>query len=194
MNFIIQLLLWFGIQCEVRRGTKRIVLIFHKYGFTLKFGIFQPIEFLRLLLKVKKRGGIRCLCTEITRGSDITGCLTPGNIEGFMENWREYRFSKKHPSPFLFPIYFSLFGIVNVLPIKNHLPSDVNKEKLRILFGACAKGGEKDGHHFTNPENFCFHEGYLCMTDYGSPITQKIIRRYWDNLQILTEEFVRNHQ
>ncbi len=191
MNFIVKILVWLGIQCEVKRGTKRIVLIFPKYGFALKFAIFQPVALLHLLWRMR-RNRISWIYTLISRGSAVN-MLIPGNIEGFLENWREYRFFKRHPSPFLFPVYFSLFGFVNVLPIKNQLPSDIDYEKLCILFNAYTTVNE-DGHHFKNPENFCFRGGHLCMTDYGSSLTQKVIRQHWNTLQTLTEELVRNHQ
>lgn len=193
MNFLVQLLLWFGIQSEVKRGTKRNVLIFPKYGFALKFAIFQPVALLRLLFNIRKNGGIQYKYLIITKGSAMLGVCTPGNIEGFLENWREYRFFKKNPGPFLFPVLFSLFGIVNVLPIKDELPSDIDREKFRVLFKAYSIG-DWDGHHFKNPENFCFREGYLCMTDYGSLLTQEVILQHWNLLQTLTEQLVRNHK
>lgn len=124
MNFIVQLLTWLGVQCELKRGTKRIVLVFSELGFALKFPIFQPYYFFKFLWIHRKNLKMFKLLMWTTSGRTM---LVPGNLIGFRENLREYRFFQNNQTqPFLFPVHFSLFGICNVMPIKGDLPSTVN--------------------------------------------------------------------
>jgi hypothetical protein len=190
MNIILvllsRLLTFFDIDFEIREGTKRLTFVFHQYGFALKFAKFQLGAFCKLLWMIMRNKKLSYL---MTKGS-ARNMLFPGNIEGIIENLREYVFYIRHKDqPFLFPVFFSFFGLVNIMPIKHDVPGYITRLGLDCIFEENTKKNE-DRHHFKNPDNFCFYRGYLCMVDYGSIQTQEIILIYDRNLRNLTIDTV----
>jgi hypothetical protein len=185
MNFIVRLLVWFGIACEIKRGTKRVTLVFPEHDFALKFAIFQPIYFLKWFLFYMYKRDLSTFKMMMFRVSGRSAKF-PGNMVGIIENWREYQFFKSNrQQPFLLPTHFSLLGFCNVMPLKVDVPPNINL--FRVFETETPVNWDR--HHFSNPDNFCFYCDHLCMSDYGSSLTQEIIQKY-NFLPHLTGEYV----
>lgn len=101
-------------------------------------------------------------------------------VKGVLNNWREWRYFKKHPElcVLLQPTYFSLLGFLNVQKFGKP-PSEDDGEAIYYAFYAIA--GQDliyDGHHWVNAENFHLATDGPKLLDYGSTRTQAILDKF----------------
>jgi hypothetical protein len=120
---------------------------------------------------------------------DMYGYLTgPKQLlfKGMYENRSEYVFYSQYKSNFLLPTYFSFFGLFNIQKIGKKFEFKNEKEKYlsfwRQMLNVTSREATKDGHHFSNPKNFCEENGKLKIMDYGSPYTQEVLEKYGEKI------------
>lgn len=162
---------------EIKKGTKRIVVIIPIVRIVIKFPVVHLREAIKgityygrdkehlkwyLFSPVKQPGGFKHLL-----------------FRGLVDNLGERRFYRKIKHPFLQPTFFSFFGLFNIQKIGRMLPESTDPKwfwgKMLELTQSAAKD---DDHHFYNAENFCLEKGKLKTLDYGRPKTQEIILKY----------------
>ncbi len=171
---LFKLLVWLGILPKpvIKHGSTRIVWIFPK--FAVKFPKTDLWKVIRILWKHKNNSWwVKTILFSKTKQFPCSihqMCLC-----GFISNWGEFMFFlRNRKSTFIFPTYFSLFGIFNITPIGR----ESNKAPLQKL-RECIPGGfgRHDVHHFAYAENFCKYHNRFCIWDYGSPETREAITR-----------------
>ncbi len=106
-------------------------------------------------------------------------------IAGIVANWSEYRFYRKTKNPFLWPTYFSFFGIFNIQKIGKK--SDYSSNKIwDILYTIAGNDLVADNHCFANRNNFCVDENNkLRLIDYASKGAQKVILQYGEQFSTI---------
>ena len=168
-----------------KKGTYRAVLIFPQHGFALKFPLFRFKFFFTSLWHY--RNSWEMLRRYLTDEDCVFHSAQDHVLHGLLDNWREYLFFRKNSSnPFLHPTHFSFLGLCNVSSLGVELPKDMNLWSILCDLTDCRV--QKDGHHFSENENFCLYEGHIQMRDYGSKRTQEIIMRHWKEFNSLKSE------
>ncbi len=125
----------------------------------------------------------------LTRDSEVVLTAQFFLFGALLNNWREYLFYLQNSEePFLFPCYFSFFGLFNVTPLGDEIADEI--DLWAVIYDLTAGEAIKDGHHFTENKNFCFYEGHIRMRDYGSKRTQEIITKYWAEFNSLPRELI----
>ncbi len=171
---LFKLLVWLGVLPfpEFRHGTGRMVWVFP--WFAVKFPRVELKKFCWLLWKHRNK---QTLFKTILTSSNPSFPYSFYYLvsKGYLDNWREFiYFLKNRKSRFLFPTYFSFFGMFNITPI-----GEENKKVLLWKFKGYVTNLDKhDLHHFAYPENFSKYKGRICMWDYGTHETQKIISEH----------------
>lgn len=176
---------------QVHKGTSRIVLIF---SFIPSLAVKVPRVRLKTGIETLIRNWKETFHKKTWKYQvywSPAWCL----FKGLLDNWKEFRFYRKTRSSFLQVTYFSLFGIVNFQKRGHELKYD------KIILILCldnATNGEavKDGHHFSETDNFCIDDGRIKILDYGSPRTQEIILKHGNKiteaLALNFSEIIRN--
>jgi len=169
---------------HISKGSTRLVVIFPTLRFVVKFPLPKPVSFTKNLfraLKFKLKGDSKLLEFMFAMDQDgtyITNVRTT-LINGIYHNWKEYKIWSKTKSSFLEPTYFSLFGLINIQkygePLKVHH---------HTLWHQMLKYSDEtvwvNGHHFSNPNNFSFHNGIIRMVDYGDFGIERVVTEYGD--------------
>ena len=102
-------------------------------------------------------------------------------FKGFVDNWREWRFSQDFNHPVLARTYFFL-GVVNVQAYAAPLPFQVEESAegvlgfVRRFLPIIGNRISRDGHHFENHKNFGVIDGHFVIVDYAGPKVQSILR------------------
>jgi hypothetical protein len=165
---LFKLLVWLGILPKpvVKHGSTRVVWIFPK--FAVKFTKVEMKKLCKIIWKFRKNKQMLKIIFK-SKSPSFPWTLYYFLTKGFLDNWGEYMFYLRNKkSPFIFPTYFSLFGIFNITPIGKEL------EKNPLFFlGSTFKNEDK--HHFAKSTNFCIYQGRTCMWDYGDSLTQSVI-------------------
>lgn len=159
---------------RVIRGTHRIVFVFERFGFVLKFPHIRWKEAWTNFQWCLKNVGVRGLRYSITNPD---GALYDWFGGGFVEHWGEFRMFHEHPMPFLLPTHFSLFGIMNIQRLG--VPCRMSDREVYGAFANAAGAGVifQDAHHFLNADNFCRDpkSGEFMMLDYGGRVCREIL-------------------
>jgi len=159
----------------------RMLIIYGSSRMSLSLTTFPKIVFKFPIIRVQMA------FHNICRGRSQLLCLDEWNpaivcsigfylFKGIRDNWNEFRFYRKTRHRFLQPTHFSLFGLVNIQDRGEPLHLQVSvfwKWMCDVTLGQA----HQDGHHFANPNNFCFNNG-LRILDYGSKRTQACILRF----------------
>jgi hypothetical protein len=161
---------------KIARGKSRKVWIFEKI--VLKFPVMHFKEVCKTIIRSYRHGQLlRCLKADMNAYGQPRRRL----FLGIRDNWSEFVFYVFHPSPFLMPTYFSLFGLLNIQ--KRGEKARIERinllSQLRVITNDAIKA---DGHAFLNTDNFCVLDGHLLMVDYGSPKTQGVLKEYGDKI------------
>lgn len=178
--YLFKLLVWLGVLPfpEFRHGTGRMVWVFP--WFAVKFPRVELKKFWWLLWKHRTN---RTWVRIILRSKNPSFPYSFYHLvsKGYLDNWGEFvYFLKNRNSQFLFPTCFSFFGMFNVTPI-----GEENKKVLLWKFKKYISDEDSlkhDWHHFAVPQNFCKYRGRVCIWDYGSLGTQKIISKHHEAL------------
>ena len=168
---------------KIKKGWNRIVFIFPSLEIAVKLPIVHLLKAVRGLIEYVSHLS-SCNFKRLFRGLRREMALPSDCDEypyfrsflfgGIMANWRELLFFLKTKNPFLQPTYFSLCGVVNIQKMGE--PCLISRDELQErLYGLTNSANCDDGHHLSNPDNFCFDKGRFRILDYGNRKTQKII-------------------
>lgn len=186
VNLLIKILTWLGDRPpEIRKGSTRVVWVFPRLCFAIKFPL---IHLKRLLREYYMRDPAELL--QWFQDYSVECMLTPKwyLFKGLRDNWMEFVFFVRHwRTPFLFPTYFSFFGLFNITPFGEEVPED-DKYWSRML-DVTDEDVLNDNHHFSEDRNFCFYKGRWRMRDYGSRVTRELIVRHLKAFNLLSKEF-----
>jgi len=158
---------------KIKKSRNRIVLVFPCLGIVIKLPFIHFVSGINDFLWSIKDGHFRWRWNSNIESMESFKELL---FKGILYNWREYLFFIKYRHPFTTPTYFSFFGFLNLQRLGQPciIDSLVLWQKLiKLSNGTVAQ----DGHHFTNPENFCFINKKLRIIDYGSLRTQQVITK-----------------
>ena len=162
----------------ISNGKDRLVLIFPTLGIVVKVAKVRIIRLLQV-----------GFTSKIYWSSDLSVWSLGGwkklLFKGIAVNWNEFTFYRRKHILFLQPTYFSFFGFFNIQKFGKplSLSEEVFKKFLLKSFSFVElQYTVRDGHHFTNPANFCVTSGRVRVLDYGSPNTRR-----W--IEILGEKF-----
>lgn len=169
---------------KIKKGSNRLIIIFPKLGFVIKFaiirwwGIYRNISY---CLRHWFTDGKETL--KIIWGFEPQAQLSLRGyfVKGFLDNLSERHFYKNTKNPLLRPTFFSFFGIFNIQKFGRPCVCDkrcFHSQMVKIIGG----GVFKDPHHL-EPQNFCWQNNLLQMIDYASPKVQKIIREFGVKIQ-----------
>lgn len=165
-------------------GARR-VFVFPRLGIVVKTARFYwRISWENLSHKIRKFGLSSAWSFFFSGTEETTGSPRRLLAKGLRDNWEEFWFYWRFRHSVLQPTYFSLFGLVNIQKWGEILDEEEFEQK-RIwgqMLDLTNKETRSDGHHFTNPANFCLENQHLRMVDYGSPATRKILRKWADVL------------
>jgi len=163
----------------IKKGENRIVLILPAFNLVLKF----PRADFKAALNWIKWAIFNPKHWRHYLGGTV---YHPGPkrylFKGLVDNWKEYRFYRRTKHPFLQPTYCSFFGLCNV----QRYGQPVNQDKLSFwvnLQDISDYEVTHDGHHFSNPDNFCLENDQFKILDYAEPRTQKVILKVGLTLQ-----------
>lgn len=165
---LFKLLVWLGVlsQPVIKHGSTRVVWIFP--NFAVKFPKTEVKKLCKIIWKFRNnRSWLKLIFTA--KGRQFPFTVNWFLMKGFLDNWSEYMFYLRNKkSPFIFPTYFSFFGIFNITPIGKELQTEPT-------FFLGSTFNNKDKHHFAKSNNFCTYQGRTCMWDYGDSLTQSVI-------------------
>lgn len=166
--YLFKLLVLMGIlpMPEVRYGTTRVVWVFP--WFAVKFPKVEIKKLCKIIWKLRKKPfWLKIIFFQKSDQYPFT--VHYFLTKGFLNNWSEFVFYQRNKkSPFIFPTYFSFFGIFNITPIGEEL-------KKQPSFFRTSTFKNMDRHHFVKASSFCTYQGRTCMWDYGDPLTQSVI-------------------
>jgi len=174
---------------QYKKGTNRVVLIFPRFGFVIKFPRFHVWVALKTLCDYVFHKRLRKLIPKWFKYDfPVYGGFKFLICKGVYDNWQEYRYYRKTKNIFLQPTYFSLFGFFNIQLYAEYkkIFTSYCDPLLKRFMGITNEEAYKDPHHFSNPENFCFANNSITVVDYGSSKTQEIISKWG---QIIVAEF-----
>lgn len=159
---------------KIKAGQDRLVVVMPEIGIAVKI----PIVHIWLAMKMIRNDGWECLRHSAAARHSPRYYL----FKGIIANWSEFTFYQKTRNPFVQVTYFSLVGMFNIVRVDD--PCQLDKKILRKQLYEITEGAiSRDGHHFNNPDNFCFRDGKLKMLDYGSPATQQIATKYGESIR-----------
>lgn len=163
---------------EIKSGESRIVIPLG--GIVIKLPKLRLISSARMIWFYTKRRHWKGLWREITGYAYWEDDTIKSYIfKGIFANWKEFSFWQNNRAAYLMPTYFSLGGLLNIQ--KRGVPLDYNSfEFWRKIYDATNGEANKDGHHFSNSENFCLVDGKLVMIDYSGHATQTVLQKYGD--------------
>ena len=162
---------------QLKKGNNRIVFVFPRLKFVIKFPIINIFNTLRILVGYVKVGNWGFFKKEFEYNVETYHSVKYYLFRGIHANWKEFVFYQKTHNPFLQQTFFSFFGFVNIQKcdeVCTLKEVDMWVQLYRITSGYVFE----DSHHFSNPNNFSFREGKLCIHDYGSMGSQRVISRY----------------
>jgi hypothetical protein len=170
----------------VRKGQTRTVWVFPQLGFAIKFPVFFFRFFFKTLWIEREWKYLKeWLMWEDCVWHSARFYL----LKGLLDNWREFLFFVWHrDEPFLFPTYFSFFGLFNITPLGEEIPEEV--DLWHFIYKATGGQALRDSHHFTENANFCFYEGHIRIRDYGAKRTQGIITEFREKFNSLPSELI----
>ena len=170
----------------IKKGTKRIVLVFDNFDFVVKVAKIRLLEAIRCAIDLSSCGLFwRSAFSCTVENYGIAQFL----FAGIVENWNERKFCKETRLKCLVPTYLSIFGLVNIQK-KGDVLCDISDKSLWSKM--CEIMSEKIWeypHLFNNPSNFCkTQEGHIQIVDYGSARCHGVIRKYCDEIYNLNLE------
>jgi hypothetical protein len=176
---------------EIRRGSTRIVWVFPRLGFALKFPRIMVRQFCENIYFFRNHISMLWMYLSVPSVRATTSAYYH-LLVGLVTNWNEFiYFLKHHKNTFLFPTYFSFFGLINITPLGKEINEDVSRGTLfRVLSQKTQGDACKDPHHFSAKQNFCIYRGNIRIRDYGGRETQKILLGHFPKLNALTSEDV----
>ncbi len=177
------------IACHV--GGSRIVLVLPFLGIAIKFPRVRLVNMARLMWSKFEgkplRVGFRRALLSLFR-YDVDTLWAPKWLlfKGFVDNWREWRFSGEFHHPVVARTHLFLGVTVQVYakPL-SFCAEEMGKDGLgfaRRFLPIIGDEIARDAHHFENPQNFGVMDGHLVVVDYASPTVQAILRTYADDL------------
>ena len=160
-----------------KKGHHRFVFVFPSLGIAVK------LPFIRLLCLVKNvfylsvRMKWRSLWIGMSFPLECHFAFRGFLFHGIVDNWREFMFFQRTRNVFLQPTYFSFFGLFNIQKTSEPCTLDY-KDLWCQLYEITSGKVYVDGHHFKNPDNFCFANGKLRILDYGSKKIHGVIAEF----------------
>ena len=169
---------------ELKKGTHRIVFIFPRFGFVIKLPRFYIWFAIKGFFKFIYYRDWKFLKKWLKYDVVVLGGFKNQVYKGIHDNWQEYKFYSITKNVFLQPTHFSLYGLVNIQSYgeSKKTPFDTLLQYFMVLTDGDVFD---DNHHFANYRNFCFEDGKIKITDYGSKRTQAVIEKWGE--KIVTE-------
>lgn len=164
---------FFGLELVV--GKSRVAIVFLLPGIVVKLPRrFHPITAFKIWRNredYKQYGGWQ-------------GYARFETYAGLAENWSEFRFYRRTRHPFLWPVWFSAFGLFNLQPLGQVCKDDEDEFCGRMLYFIGGDSAAHDDiHHFSNPRNFCIDEGgKILILDCGSHLTQYVVQKFGERI------------
>ncbi len=164
-------------------GTTRFVIAIPCAGIALKIAQINPLQALRSIVRsaelAVENNNSKIFIKDL-KMSDEVGWSFRGQFRGIYANLREYRFYKKTRNQFLWPTFFSLFGLINIQPLAPRQPEEkLNNGVWMFVLNVVGKDAYKDGHTLSEEANFAVdNNGHLRILDYGGARGQKIITEH----------------
>lgn len=169
---------------QFKRGDYRFVVVLPMIGIVLKFPLVHLATVLWSILRALVHFDFLSFWVMLRMPADPSQNRSVCGYQnrlfgGIMVNWREFVFFiKSRHHPFLLPTYLSVLGFINIQKLGTP-PCNLKRGALWRQLYELTKGEVwDDGHHFSNPENFCLPDGRLTMIDYGQPKTWQVVIKY----------------
>ncbi len=167
---------------QFKKGSDRFVFVFPRLGLVVKFPrIYIWIAVKTFFRYIHKKGFIPYIKKWFNYDIRAIGGFKRLVYKGVHDNWHEYKYYSATKHVFLQPTYFSLFGFLNVQKYGEYqkMPFDfLLKHFMDITNGEAFN----DNHHFASSRNFCFENGKIKITDYGSSRTQEVITKWGEKI------------
>jgi hypothetical protein len=174
-------------------GQDRIVILLPLIGLVVKLPRIRLLAIIREVYRFsvrslfgKKKEFNRVLLTKFFTRSIAASQAFLGFrallLSGLITNWSEFIFYVKTRNSFLQPTYFSFFGLLNIQRLGKSLQLTIEEFEPQMVEFINYENYQADSHHFTKRNNFCGHQGKLRILDYGSKVTQKIVRKFGEKI------------
>jgi hypothetical protein len=173
-------------------GDSRVVVAIPFLGIVIKFPRIHVYNMGRLMRsEFKGRSfhvGLKRNFASLFK-YDVDTVWAPKRLlfKGFVDNWREWKFSQEFSHPVLARTYIFMGG-VNVQAYAAPLPFQVEETYegvmsfVRRFLPIIGNKIARDGHHFENHENFGVIDGHFVIVDYAGHKVQSILRESADDL------------
>jgi hypothetical protein len=162
---------------QIKKGHDRVVLLIPSLKIVVKFPIIRFWAVIRRTFYHVRRKQWRALWYIAKSPVNSWGSLSGNLLKGLAANWNESRFFRETKNPFLLPTHFSLLGLLNIQRYGE--PCRLESVDLWCQLVELTNSDVwEDNHHFENPDNFCFYQGRLHISDYGSLRCQGVIIRH----------------
>jgi hypothetical protein len=174
---------------QIKKGSRRIVILFPELGFVLKLPRIRLKSFLKQIpYTITKKEVIKKELFKWTVDTHAT--MRQYIFLGIASNWREFVFYRQTRHPFCVPTLFSFFGLFNLQ--KYVTICSFKPDTLWCQFQELTNCHMFDfgSHHFTMPENFTFESGKIMMLDYGDLKVHEFIRKHGE---MVMEKFDPNY-
>ena len=162
---------------KVLRGRDRIAIIFPLIKMVIKLPQIHIFKSFFQLYGYAKENNWKGIIIDWSWPLELKTGFKGLLFHGIAENWREFLFFFKTRNEFLQPTFFSFFGLFNIQLYGN--PCGMNYVDLwRQLIELTDGRAWQDNHHFSNPDNFCYHSKKFRILDYGNPQCHEVINLY----------------
>lgn len=166
---------------KIHKGTTRFVIPVPALGIAIKIARVKPKKLwdnLKFDLVTSREHGK--VIANLWLHERAFHVYSKATVAGFFSNLSEWYYTIRHGSTFIAPTIFScgFFSVVRLVESAN-LKTFIEK-KIWNQFRQVVSDEElhTDSHHWGSPSNFGLLRGRFVMCDYGSRKTQKILRKY----------------
>lgn len=161
----------------------RFVVLVPRLGISIKLPRIHTREILTELKILIRRKQWRELCIFLFSSVYQTNSLSNLLFRGVLANQSEFEFYYETRNPFVWPTYYSLWGILNIQGIGRNIERAEMIEVFKIVIET--SGDEiEDWHIFVNEENYRLSsEGKIYLAHYATQNCQHVLAKYGTELR-----------
>jgi hypothetical protein len=170
----------------IKTGEDRIVIAFPRLGFVLKVARLSISKLANLFKDVKRFYFGKTVMTLQGKINHLRYLIEYFYLRGIYANLKEGQTWKRTKNPFLWPTWFSFFGLVNICPYAERVLTEEEYDNSDLLKQISFFSGYRwqiSPHTFEMAYNFCVDEfGKVKMLDYGFENSEIFITYCGQNL------------